>query len=53
MKTKLPANPFCLAFGHNYFRTNNLAQDKPFIVCKSCNQQFKYNSIGEILELTG
>lgn len=52
MKTKLPLNPFCLAFGHNYFHSNNPINGKTSIICKSCNQQFRYSNNGNIIEVT-
>lgn len=51
MKTKLYANPFCLAFGHNFFRLKNPVTKKQEIVCKSCKHYFKYNINGKIIEI--
>lgn len=51
MSEKLYINPFCLAFGHNYFRRINFKTNKEEIVCKSCYKEFRYSIAGNIVEI--
>lgn len=51
MKTKLYLNPFCLAFGHNYFLLNDPTTGKQEIICKCCKNYFKYSVNGKIIEI--
>ncbi|MEP5338944.1 MAG: hypothetical protein ABJL44_19325 [Algibacter sp.] len=50
MKTKRPINPFCIAFGHNYFLKNDEATHRSEIFCKCCSKQFRYSPNGNIVE---
>lgn len=51
MRAKLYANPFCLAFGHNYFLLDNLTTSKQEIICKCCKNYFRYSISGKIIEI--
>lgn len=51
MKIKLPTNPFCLAFGHNYFFKENEITGKEEIVCKCCGSNFRYSVNGNLVEI--
>lgn len=51
MKINLPSNPFCLAFGHNYFFRDNSITGKEEIVCKCCESNFRYSLNGNLIEV--
>lgn len=51
MKTKNTLNPFCLAFGHNFFIKKEEDTNRTEVFCKSCKQQFRFSLNGKIIEI--